>query len=273
MNRYTRGTLVLEITMILAALAFLFPVYVLVNIALKAPTELTPGFVPPTQPTFDGFVEAWAGGRLVFAVMNSAIVTVVSVLLIVAIGALAAYPLARVTRSWSRWLFVVFILGLLLPFQLALIPLYTTIRDLGLLGTLPSLVLFYVGREMPFAVFLFVTFLRALPREYEEAAAIDGAGPLRTFRSVVFPLLGPVVGTVAILTAVFVYNDFFTPLLYLSGSGNQTVTVALSQFVGEYRSQWNVVFAGLMVSSAPILIAYFVLQKQIIRGFGGGLKG
>lgn len=273
MNRYTRKTLILEIVMILAGLAFLFPVYVLVNIAFKSPADLTPAYLPSAQLTLDNFVQAWVEGRLLSAVVNSAIVTIVSVILIVALGSLAAYPLARITQRWSRWIFGLFILGLLLPFQLALIPLYTTIRDLGLLGTLPSLVIFYVGREMPFAVFLFVTFLRALPREFEEAAAIDGAGPLRTFRSVVFPLLGPVVGTVAILTAVFVYNDFFTPLLYLSGSGNQTVTVALSQFVGQYRSQWNVVFAGLIVSSLPVLIAYFFMQKQIIRGFGGGLKG
>jgi raffinose/stachyose/melibiose transport system permease protein len=126
---------------------------------------------------------------------------------------------------------------------------------------------------MPFSIFLYTAFLRNIPKEYEEAAEIDGAGRVRTFAYIVLPLLRPVTGTVIILTGVFVYNDFFTPLLYLSGSGSQTTTVALSGFVGEYRSYWNLVFAGLIMSSAPILILFFTMQKTVIKGFGGGLKG
>ena len=144
---------------------------------------------------------------------------------------------------------------------------------MNLLGTLPSLIIFYIGREMPIAIFLYTAFLRNIPREYEEAAAIDGAGNVKTFTNVVLPLLRPVTGTVIILTGVFVYNDFFTPLLYLSGTGNQTTTVALAQFVQEYRSYWNLVFAGLIMASTPILIVFFAMQKSVIKGFGGGLKG
>jgi raffinose/stachyose/melibiose transport system permease protein len=126
---------------------------------------------------------------------------------------------------------------------------------------------------MPFSIFLYTGFLRALPAEYEEAAAIDGAGPFATFRRVVFPLLRPITGTVAILNVLVVWNDFLTPLLYLSGSGQQTVPVTLYSFVGQYVSQWNLVFAGLVISIAPILIIYFLLQRTVIQGFASGLKG
>lgn len=169
--------------------------------------------------------------------------------------------------------FVLVMFGLLLPFQLALIPLYQTIRDLGLLGTVWSLVLFYSGLQVPFSVFLYTGFLRALPRGYEEAALIDGCGPLRAFRSVVFPQLRPITGTVVILNTIFVWNDFLTPLLYLSGSPQQTIPVAIFGFVGQYTSQWQLVFAGLVIGVAPILVAYFLMQKHIIKGFAGGIKG
>lgn len=268
-----RGIVTLEVVMIAVGLIFLFPVYILFNIAVKKPTELTSAFIPTLDPTFSNFIQAWEEASLLHAVLNSTMVTLVSVFFIVIFGALASYPLARAMRRWSNWLFFGFVGGLLIPYQLALIPLYITMRDLGLLGTLPSLMIFYIGREMPFAIFMFTAFLRAIPKEYEEAASIDGAGLFGIFRRILFPMLRPVTASVAILTAVFIYNDFFTPLLYLSGTSQQTTTVALSVFVGEFRAQWNLVFAGLIMSSSPILIAYFLMQKTIIKGFGSGLKG
>lgn len=273
MNRYTWKTFSLELLLIASAAVFLFPVYILINLSVRKITELGEVYTPTQAPTLENFRLAWTEGGLFNAITNSSILTVVSVLFIVLFASFASYPLARITRSWSKGTFFLIVGGLLLPYQLALIPLYTTMRDLNLLGTLQSLVIFYIGREMPMAIFLYTAFLRSIPREFEEAAAIDGAGSIRTFTSIVFPLLRPITGTVIILTGVFVYNDFFTPLLYLSGTGNQTTTVALNTFVGEYRSQWNLVFAGLIMSSAPILAIFFMMQKTVIKGFGGGLKG
>jgi raffinose/stachyose/melibiose transport system permease protein len=272
-QRYRGRTLVLELVMVLVGVVFIVPVYVLVNLSLKRPNDQSSPLRPVTDPTVENYTAAWQKARLGGALANTFLVTVLSVALLVALSALAAYPLARATRRWSKLVFGFFIVGLLLPFQLALIPLYTTIRDLHLLGTLWSLVIFYTGLQAPFSIFLYVGFLRALPTDYEEAAAIDGAGPLRGFVRVVFPLLRPITGTVAILDAIFVWNDFLTPLLYLSGSRHQTVTVALFGFVGQYVSQWNLVFAGLVISIAPLLLAYFLMQRHIIRGFAGGLKG
>ena len=273
MNRYRAGTFGLELVMVAVAALFAFPLYILVNVAVRRSGDLSSPARPTTDPTLANFADAWREAGLAGAIANSLVVTVLSVLIVVAVSSMAAYPLARIGTRWSQWTFLLVMLGLLLPFQLALIPLYQTMRDLGLLGSLWSLVLFYSGLQVPFTTFLYVGFIRALPPDYEEAALIDGAGPLVLFGRVVLPLLRPVTGTAAILNAIFVWNDFLTPLLYLSGSTQQTIPVAIFSFVGQYTSNWALVFAGLIIGVVPILTVYFLMQRRIIKGFAGGLKG
>ncbi|MEU4220223.1 carbohydrate ABC transporter permease [Actinoplanes sp. NPDC026623] len=273
MNRYTRRTLALEAVMAAVAIVFAFPVYVLVNLALRAPSDTSSPIRPTTAPTLDNFTAAWQQAGLGGALMNSIMVTGVSVLIVLAVSSLAAYPLARSTARWSRGTFLLIMLGLVLPFQLAALPLYQTIRDLGLLGSVWSLVLFYSGLQVPFTTFLYVGFLRALPRDFEDAASIDGCSPLESFRFVVLPMLKPITVTALVLNAVSVWNDFFTPLLYLSGSDHQTMPVAIAGFVGQYVSDWNLIFAALLISVVPVLAVYLALQRSIINGFAGGLKG
>jgi raffinose/stachyose/melibiose transport system permease protein len=272
-NRYRVRTFVLELVMVAAALVVGFPVYVLVNLAVRRSSDTSSPIAPTTAPTVDNFTQAWEQGALGGALVNSVLVTAGSVVIVLAVSALAAYPLARATARWSRWTFLLIMLGLVLPFQLAALPLYQTMRDLGLLGTPWALILFYSGLQVPFTTFLYVGFLRALPRDFEDAALIDGCTPLRAFRHVVFPMLKPVTVTALVLNAVIVWNDFFTPLLYLSGSDQQTVPVAIAGFVGQYVSDWNLIFAALVISIVPILAVYFALQRSIINGFAGGLRG
>jgi raffinose/stachyose/melibiose transport system permease protein len=273
LKRYTGRSFGLELLMIATTLAVAFPIYILVNLSFRSRSSTQSILAPTSDPTFDNYRTAWTDAGLGRALLNSTFVTVVSVVIIVAVSSLAAYTLARVTRRWSTVVFVVVMTGLLLPFQLALLPLYTTIRDLGLIGSVWALILFYSGLQVPFATFLYVGFLRTLPRDYEEAAVLDGARPLTAFRRVVFPLLRPITGTVIILNAVFVWNDFFTPLLYLSGTDTATMPLAISTFVAQYTSNFNVVFAGLLIGILPVLTVYFLMQRSIIKGFSGGLKG
>ena len=273
MNRYTALTFLREVVMVAVAAVMVFPLYVLVNLSLRDPRDGSSVIAPTTSPTLGNYADAWQKAGLGGAVVNSVVVTALSVLFIVVVSAMAAYPLARVTARWSRWFFLLVMLGLLLPFQLSLLPLYQTIRDLNLLGTLWSLIIFYSGLQIPFATFLYVGFLRAVPRDYEEAALIDGGTPFQVFWRVVFPLLRPITGTVIILNAIFIWNDFLTPFLYLSGGDQQTIPVAVFGFLGQYVSQWNLVFAGLVLAMLPILAVYFVMQRHIIKGFAGGLKG
>ncbi|MDF1478602.1 carbohydrate ABC transporter permease [Leifsonia sp. H3M29-4] len=273
MKRYTWRTGILEIVMIAVGALFAFPLYVLVNISLRDANDPASPIQFTTNVTVKHYVDAWATAGLAQAMANSLFVTIVSIVAIVVFSALAAYALVRVTSRLSTIAFWLFVAGLLLPFQIAMIPLYFTIRDLGLLGNLWSLVIFYIGAQMPFSVFLYTGFLRALPRDYEEAAWMDGASVSYGFWRVVFPLLRPITGTVIILNSITIWNDLLTPLLYLSGTPNETIPVAIMGFVDQYVSNWPLIFAGLVIGVAPILIAFFALQKSVIKGFASGLKG
>lgn len=263
-----------ELGMILAAAVFLFPIYVFLTVSMKTPADLAESPLGlPTDPQFGNFSEAWDRGGLDEAMVNSVVITGLTVLLLVLCGSLAAYALSRRATRLSFGVYLMFLLGLMIPLQLAMVPLYELMRDANLLQTYTSVIIFEVGHQLPLVVFLYTGFLRALPREYEEAARVDGAGTLATFARVVFPLLRPVTGTVIILTAINTWNDFLTPLLYVSGSEQQTLPVAIFAFRGEFANQWQIIFAGMGIAILPVLVIYFLLQKYIIKGFASGVKG
>lgn len=272
-NRYTSRTLILEVALWVLAALLVAPLAALVNMSLKAPRNPSGAFEISGDYSVTNYVRAWQEGRLGAAAGNSVVVAVVSVTVILVVSALAAYPLARLGSRWSRGTFYLFMLGLVIPAQLGLLPMYLSLRDIGLNGSLAAVILAGVGSCIPFSVFITATFLREIVPDYEEAAALDGCGPLRTFWHVIVPLLRPALGTVAILTLIPIWNSFFVPLLFLSGTGSETLPVRISGFVRTFFADWPAVFAALVISSTPILIAYFALQKYIIQGFAGGLKG
>jgi raffinose/stachyose/melibiose transport system permease protein len=269
-----RRTFVLEIVMIAVAVAFLFPVYALITLSLKDPAQIsqTP-LALPGPPTLGNFAKAWTAAALAPSLVNSTVITVVSLVALIALGSFAAYYLARAKSGLGYGMYVLFLLGIVLPFQLGMIPLYQLVTELGLIGTHAGMIVFYTGIQLPFTVFLYTGFIRALPRDYASAAQIDGASHLVAFTRVVFPLLRPITGTVLVLNTVFIWNDFFTPLLYLGGSGFETVPVSVFAFVGQYVSDNGLVFAGLVLASLPVVLVFLVLQRYVIKGFASGLKG
>lgn len=273
-KRYRLPNLALEAAMILAAVVYVFPLYVLIQLSFRSMQSVAQS--PLALPNFlywENYVRAWSSAALGKSLINSTIITVLSVALLVVLGSLAAYVLARRKERLSYGVYLLFLAGIIVPLQLGLIPLYRLVRDLHLLGTHASLVLFYAGHFLPLVVFLYTGFLRVIPREYEEAALVDGANHAQVFTRIVFPLLRPITGTVVIINSVFIWNDFLTPLLYLGGTNKTTIPVAIYQFVGQYDSQWGLVFAGLIIGSVPILVLYFLLQRHVIKGFASGLKG
>jgi raffinose/stachyose/melibiose transport system permease protein len=273
-TRYRPRTFLLEIVMVAVAVAFLFPVYALMTLAFKSPEQIAnEPLALPDPPSAASFGEAWQSASLGSALLNSTLITVSSVVALIVLGSLAAYFLARRAGRLSYSLYILFLVGIILPFQLGMIPLYQLVSDLGLLGTYQGMILFYTGIQLPFTVFLYTGFIRSLPADYTSAALIDGATHLRAFMHVVFPLLRPITGTVLILNAVHIWNDFFTPLLYLGGSGRETVPVRVFAFVNEYTSDYGLVAAGLVLAALPILLVFLVLQRYVIRGFSSGLKG
>jgi raffinose/stachyose/melibiose transport system permease protein len=278
MFRYTKATALREAVVWVVALLTLLPFYFLVVMALKPDAELltTSLSAPPSRPTVENFVEvltASGQSNIALGLVRSAVVTLGSILGLILFGSLAAYVLARTTRRWGPVAFYLFLIAIILPAQLGLIPVYIGARTLGLVGSMWGLIIVYVGTLMPLAVFLYAGFFRGLGREYEEAAAIDGAGPARVFFSVVLPLMAPATGTVAILTGLIVWNDFFTALIFLGGSDSQTLAVSMYYYVGSLVSAWNKIFAIVIVSMVPILALYLFAQKRFIQGFAGGLKG
>ncbi|MFK4082926.1 carbohydrate ABC transporter permease [Kribbella sp. NPDC020789] len=271
---YRPRTFVLELVMVAVAVAFLFPVYALVTLAFKDPGQIANApLSPPNPPSVSSFGEAWQSASLGSALLNSTLITVSSVIALIVLGSLAAYFLARRASRLGYGLYILFLVGIILPFQLGMIPLYQLVNDLGLLGTYQGMILFYTGIQLPFTVFLYTGFIRSLPADYTNAALIDGATHLQAFRHVIFPLLRPITGTVLILNAVHIWNDFFTPLLYLGGSGRETVPVRIFAFVNEYTSDYGLVAAGLVLAALPVLLVFLVLQRYVIRGFSSGLKG
>ncbi|WP_267899036.1 carbohydrate ABC transporter permease [Streptomyces corynorhini] len=264
----------LELLMTAVAVVFLFPVYALITLSMKNPRQVADSpLAPPLPPTLANFGDAWSSASLGPALVNSAVITAVSLLLLIVLGSTGAYYLARRARGLGYGMYVLFLLGIVLPFQLGMIPLYKLVDGLGWLGTYQGMVLFYTGIQLPFTVFLYTGFIRALPPDYAQAALIDGCDHRQAFTRVVFPLLRPITGTVIILNAVFIWNDFFTPLLYLGGSGKETVPVGVFSFVGQYVSDYGLVFAGLVLAALPILLVFLLLQRYVIKGFAGGLKG
>ena len=277
MFRYTKWTLVREIVVILGAIVMLLPFYFLFSTALKPREEVltTPAIQPPTAPTLDGLFEIFGGtGRSSISVgmMNSVIITAGAIFGLVVLGSLCAYVLARKFSRLSTVAYYMILVGIIVPAQLGTIPIYVGARALGMVGSLWGMIILYVGMLMPLAVFLYAGFIRALPKEYEEASTIDGASKFQIFVRVVFPLLAPATGTVAILTGLAVWNDFFTPLIFLDGSEAATLPVVMFGYVGSIVSRWDLIFWVVIVSMLPILIFYLFAQKKFIQGFSGGIK-
>jgi raffinose/stachyose/melibiose transport system permease protein len=277
MFRYTRLTAVREVVLWVIALVSLAPFYFLFITALKPDDELhsTGSSQPPSHPTLDNFHETLTGGgdsNILGGLFHSLVITAGSILGMILFGSLAAYVLVRTTSRWGSVTFYLFLIAIVLPTQLGLIPLYIGARHLSLTGSMIGMIILYTGTLMPLSVFLYAGFFRELPREYEEAAAIDGASPARAFFNIVLPLMAPATGTVAILTGLIVWNDFFSALIFLAGSGVQTVPVSMYLYVGSLVSAWNKIFAIVLISLVPILAFYLVAQKRFIQGFAGGLK-
>nr|THJ66920.1 carbohydrate ABC transporter permease [Rhodococcus qingshengii] len=275
MTRYGRRAFTREILVILLGILFCIPLYLVVMISLKtAPEAYVDPLSLPGSPNWSGYEDAISGGTgMGAALLNSAIITVGSVICLIVIGSTAAYVIARRSGKLSNGLYLVFLLGIIVPWELGLVPLYIAMREAGLVGNLIGMIAFYTGLFMPLTVFLYTGFVRVLPRDYEEAAQVDGASQLRTFLRVVMPLLSPVTGTVAVLTGLFVWNQFFTQLIFLSGTENITAPVAVYALASANVQEWNVIFAAVVIVVAPIVAFFVFAQRTMIRGFSGGVRG
>lgn len=228
----------------------------------------------PQQFQWQNFVTAWQQASLGQAFANSAIVTMFAALGLVVFGSSAAYPIARHSGRPFKLIYLYFVAGIIVPFQLGLGALYREWNFFGLTDSLYGLVLIEIGVSLPFVVFLYTGFIQTVPRELEEAASVDGASSFRIFWTIVFPLLTPVTATVIIVSSLGVWNDFLVPLIFIQSPENQTVPVAVFGFVGQYSQNWPLIFASIAMATLPIIVLYLFLQRYIFSGLtGGALKG
>lgn len=209
---------------------------------------------------------------LVIAFINSMILTVASVSILVVLGAMIAYVLQRRASRLNPLIHGLVLSGLIIP--PAVVPTIWVMQSLGLFKTMPGLILIEVAFGLAFTVLIVRAFVGSIPRELDEAAIIDGAGPLRLFFQVIFPLLRPVLVTIIVVQSVFIFNDFQNPLYFLPGDENATVQLTLFNFSSQFSNSYNLLFTDILLITIPPLIMYIFFQRQIVAGMtAGAVKG
>jgi raffinose/stachyose/melibiose transport system permease protein len=209
---------------------------------------------------------------LIIAFINSTVLTVASVTLMVVFGAMVAYVLDRRRSRLNPLVNTLVLAGLIIP--PAVVPTIWVMQGLGIFKTLPGLILVEVAFGLAFTVLTMRAFIATIPREIDEAAIVDGAGPLRLFFRVIFPLLRSVIVTIVVVQSIFVFNDFQNPLYFLPGSQNATVQLTLFNYMSQSQTTYNLLFANVLVITIPMLVMYIIFQRQIVAGMtSGAVKG
>ena len=259
----------------LLALVFLFPLYVAVLMSFKSAKQTFESFyaLPPGL-NFANFAHAWETSKYPTAVLNSLIVNILAVALIIFVSALAGYAIARRNKPFYKLVFLLFMSGLMVPFQITMLPLYKMGKQFHLVDSHWGIALIYGGFGVQMGVLFYTGFIRAISREIEEAARIDGCSTPGIFARIVLPLLKPVTATVLVLNALYIWNDFLLPLLYLQDKAHRTIPLQQYYFFGQYSSDLNLAFAYAVMGMIPIIVFFLFMQKFIIKGIAAGaIKG
>jgi raffinose/stachyose/melibiose transport system permease protein len=261
---------------IVSIVVFIVPFLFIVINAVKDKRESSlRSFAWPTEWHFwDNLVQViqTRDYMLVLAFVNSSILTVASITLLVVFGAMVGFVLQRRPSRWTNVANFLVLAGLIVP--PAVVPTIWVLQGLHLFKTLHGLILIEVAYGLSFTVLLFRAFIATIPRELDEAAIIDGAGPLRIFFTVILPLLRPVVVTVIVVQSVAIFNDFTNPLYYLPGAKNVTVQLTLYNFQSLYDTSFNLLFMNILLITIPPLIVFIFFNRQIVAGLtAGAVKG
>lgn len=271
-----RGVVVGGVSILVSAIFFLVPFAFILVIASKdrAEANLLEFSWPKNFVLFQNLSEAFVARDylMVIAFINSLILTVASVTLLVFLSAMVAYVWQRRSGRLSGLINGLVLTGLIVP--PAIVPTIWVLQGVGLFKTMPGLILIEVAYGLPFCILLFRAFIAGVPRELDEAALVDGANPVQIFFRVVFPVLRSVMVTVIILQTVFVYNDFQNPLYFLPGTQNATIQLTLLSFQSQFTTQYNLLFATILLVTIPPLIMFIFFNRKIVEGMAAGsVKG
>jgi raffinose/stachyose/melibiose transport system permease protein len=264
------------VALVVIGIVFVIPfIFIFLNAAKTRPEAALFEFSWPSKfQLFENIrdVLAFGNNRMFLALWNSTLLTVGSVTLIVLFSALVAFVMQRRQDGMASLVSSVMLAGLVIP--PAVVPTIFLLQRLGIYKTLFGLIMVEVAFTMPFATLVFRAFMASIPSEIDEAAIIDGASPFQVFFNIVLPLLRPAIITVIVTSSVGIYNDFAGPLYFLPGSQNVTAQLTLYSFISQFSSQWNLLFADVVVITIPPLIMFMFFQRQIVSGMtAGAIKG
>ena len=276
-KRYTGTTLVTEIIMLAVCIVFMVPIYYLFVSTFKTRQEIVEAPLSlPGSLNLVNYMRALETMDFFKHFFNSLLITSVSVVLIVVLGSMAAFAIARRPNRLTKFLRSYFLIGFMVPLQTTMLPLFLIMKHLGLINTYQGLI-FLHGNGAVFALFLYTRFIRAMPRALEEAAFVafvDGAGVLRTFWQIVFPLLRPVTATLVIFNTIWIWNDFLLSYLFLSSNDKATLIMQVYNGVGLWFTDWSIMMPVLVLAVTPMIIFYLFMQRHIIAGLTtGSLRG
>ncbi|WP_026674561.1 carbohydrate ABC transporter permease [Alkalihalobacterium bogoriense] len=258
---------VVTILLIIGSITILFPLYITIVNAFKTPQETAKSILAlPQNFSFDNFTRAIEMTNFYQAFGNSFYITLFTVILTVLTNAMVAYAIARnMHRRAYRFLFYYLVSAMFIPFPIIMLPIVKQMSSLGLTNP-TGLIILYVVYGLSFNVFLYVGYIKAIPKELEEAAIVDGCSRWGVFWRIIFPLLTPMNATVGILTTLWAWNDFLLPLVLLSERSHQTLPLVQYVFQSQFSVNYNLAFASYILALLPMILVYLFLQKWIISG-------
>lgn len=271
-----RKLAVTEAIMSVIAVIWFIPIYYLIVTTFKTPKEASAGPLSlPRVWVFQNYIDAFKNMEYPRSLFNTMEITVLAVGIIVLVTSLAGYALARTKTRWGNRLFLLFLAGLMVPFQMNIVSLFKIVKNVGLMNTVWAVILVDVAINVPQGTFLFKEFIESsVPKELEEAAEIDGCSVIKKFFVIILPLLKPVIATVVILVTLNVWNEFMTPLLFIQSRENDVILQEVSRNIGQFATDWTALFPMMMLGVAPLMIFYIFMQKYIISGVAAGaVKG
>lgn len=255
---------------------WVYPFIWMIFSSLKTNTEYIASGIRllPEAAQWDNFIRAWRVGHFSTYFANSAIVTASTVVIVVVLSALAGYALGRVRFPGSRIIILAFTATMFVPKGYTIIPIYQIIKHLGLLNTMPGVILAESSGAHVLFILLYMAHFRSLPKELEESAEMDGSGFFRTFSRIMLPLSKPVISTTVIMQFIWTWNSFFVPLIFtLNEPRLRTLAVGMFSFTGENTVDWTGMAAGAAISLIPVILVFIVFQRYFINGIAGSVKG
>ena len=267
----------LTVTVVVIVIVQVYPLAWLFLTSFRTAADFAGGnpFALPSELTLDNYSRAFATGNLGLNILNSLVVTLGASALIVVAGMMGAYALQVLGFRLSGLVRALFLLGIIVPVQIALVPLFVDYAQIGLLDTYASMIVPLAAFSLPMAVYLFSSFYEYIPREMYEAASLDGAGPYRIFTRITFPLSVNTIITVVLVNSIFIWNDFIFANTFVLSDGLKTIPLGLQNYIGAMgNTDWTATFAAVCVTVTPLLLVFLVLNKAMINGLeSGATKG